>query len=292
MRPILEATGLKAGQDFFLAFSPERIDPGHQKFPTQKVPKVVGGHSPACLEAACDLYDAIVEKTVPVSSTPGRGTDETAGKHLPLGEYRIGKRTRFALRPHGHRRVGSHRRGLDKTLWFHDVLPGPGLGGHCIPIDPFYLSWKARQYDFQTHFIELAGETNRAMPHHVVDKIARALNDHSKTVEGTSIALLGMSYKPDIGDCREGPSLRVAELLLERGAVLSDNDIYVPSVKINGDLYESVSVESVAQADCVVLLTDHANYNYEAIAKSATLIVDTSNAFKAVKNPVAQIIKR
>ncbi len=291
VRPLLEESGLKAGHDFFLAFSPERIDPGNKAFPINKVPKVVGGFSPICLQMACALYDCIVEQTVPVSST--QAAELTKLLENIFRSVNIALVNEMALL--------CDRMKIDvwevidaastKPYGFTRFLPGPGLGGHCIPVDPFYLSWKARQHDFQTHFIELAGEINRAMPHHVVEKITRALNDDGKPIKGTRIALLGMSYKANIGDCRESPSLRVAELLLERGASLCYNDPYVPSVRIGGQTFESESLEALDGADCVVLLTDHRDYAFDQIADSPRLIVDTRNAFKHVQNPKARIVK-
>jgi len=290
-RPILESSGLIAGTDFFLAFSPERIDPGNEKFPVHKVPKVVGGHTPDCLEVACALYNSIVEKTVPVSST--QAAELTKLLENIFRSVNIALVNEMALL--------CDCMNIDiwevidaaatKPYGFTKFLPGPGLGGHCIPIDPFYLSWKARQYDFQTNFIELAGEVNREMPHHVVQKISRALNDDARPIKGTCIALLGMSYKPNVGDFRESPSLRVAELLLERGAGLIYNDPYADSVEISGQKFESQPIENIVAADCVVLLTDHRDYDYEEIAAKAKLIVDTRNAFKDVKNSAARIVK-
>lgn len=290
VRPLLEEK-LKAGQDFFLAFSPERIDPGNSKFPIHKVPKVVGGHTSQCLKVARALYDCIVERTVAVSSTQ-------AAELTKLLEN-IFRSVNIAL-------VNEMALLCDKMkidIWevidaastkpygFMPFSPGPGLGGHCIPVDPFYLSWKAREYDFQTHFIELAGEINRAMPYHVVDKILYALNDVGKPLKNTSVALLGMSYKANIGDCRESPSLKIAELLIERGARLSYNDPYVESVEINGHSFTSAPITEVTNADCVVLLTNHSDYDYTDIASSASLIVDTRNAFKGVTSPSAHIVK-
>lgn len=291
VRPALDSTGLLAGRDYLLAYSPERIDPGNITFPMQKVPKVVGGHSPEALSVACALYDSIVERTVPVSSS--RAAELTKLLENIFRSVNIALVNEMALL--------CDRMDIDiwevidaaatKPYGFTKFLPGPGLGGHCIPVDPFYLSWKARQYDFQTNFIELAGVVNRAMPHHVIEKIARALNDEGKPVKNTSIGLLGMSYKPNVGDVRESPSLRVAELLLERGANLRYNDPYAPSVRINGKTFESIPVEEVAAAECLVLLTDHRDYDYDFIAGHTTLIVDTRNAFKDVAKPIARIVK-
>ena len=202
-----------AGQDFFLAFSPERIDPGNEKFPIHKVPKVVGGHTPDCLKVACAVYDSVVERTVPVSSTQ-------AAELTKLLEN-IFRSVNIALV--NEMAMLCDRMEIDiwevidaastKPYGFTRFLPGPGLGGHCIPIDPFYLSWKAREFKFQTQFIELAGEINHDMPRFVVNKLMRALNDAGKAVRGSRIGLFGMSYKANVGDCRESPSVEVAELL-------------------------------------------------------------------------------
>ena len=291
MRPLLEETGLKAGQDFFLAFSPERIDPGNTKFPVPKVPKVVGGYSPSCQQAALELYGTIVEQPVPVSSTQ-------AAELTKLLEN-IFRSVNIALV--NEMAMLCDRMNIDiwevidaaatKPYGFTKFSPGPGLGGHCIPIDPFYLSWKARQYNFQTNFIELAGEVNRAMPRYVVDKITRALNDESKAVRGSRIGVLGMSYKPDVGDARESPSLCVAELLHSLGAEIIYNDPHVPSIRLHGETITSQPLEQVLAADCVALLTNHSNYNYQEIAQKAHLVVDTRNAFKAVQDSKARIIK-
>jgi UDP-N-acetyl-D-glucosamine dehydrogenase len=178
-----------------------------------------------------------------------------------------------------------------KPYGFTRFLPGPGLGGHCIPIDPFYLSWKARQYKFQTNFIELAGQVNHEMPRFVVNKVARLLNEESKSLRGSRIGLLGMSYKANVGDCRESPSIEVAELLHDLGAEIVYNDPYVESLSIGEHVYSSQPIEDVINADCVVLLTNHKAYDYAAIAEVTHLILDTRNAFKDVKNAKANIIK-
>jgi len=291
VRPMLEETGLLAGKDFLLAFSPERIDPGNVDFPIHKVPKVVGGHTAACLEAAVALYASVVEVPVPVTST--QAAELTKLLENIFRSVNIALVNELAML--------CDRMKIDvwevieaagtKPYGFTKFLPGPGLGGHCIPIDPFYLSWKARQYDFQTNFIELAGEVNSDMPTFVVNKIIRALNDSSTAVRGAKIGLLGLSYKPNVGDCRESPSLRVAELLLELGAEISYNDPYVESVNIEGHEFQNQSVEGITATDCVVLLTNHRAYDYEAIANSASLIMDTRNAFHKVESPKARIIK-
>jgi UDP-N-acetyl-D-glucosamine dehydrogenase len=291
VRPILEANGLVAGQDFFLAFSPERIDPGNINFPFEKVPKVVGGHSVLCGQLAQELYSTVVNKVVPVSST--HAAELTKLLENIFRSVNIALVNELALL--------CDRMGIDvwevidaaatKPYGFTKFSPGPGLGGHCIPIDPYYLAWKAREYDFETRFIQLAGEINRSMPHYVIDKITRALNDESRAVRGSRIALLGMSYKPNVGDCRESPSLRVAELLIELGADVIYHDPYVQTARIATEHFESQPIEAILAADCIVLLTDHREYDYEAIAAASPLIVDTRNAFKDVTHPRARIVK-
>jgi UDP-N-acetyl-D-glucosamine dehydrogenase len=295
VRPALEKSGLKVGEGFFLAFSPERIDPGNTRFPVKEVPKVVGGSTPACLQAACALYDSIVRQTVPVTST--QAAELTKLLENIFRGVNIALVNEIAML--------CDRMEIDvwevidaaatKPYGFTKFLPGPGLGGHCIPIDPFYLSWKARQYDFQTSFIELAGEVNRDMPHYVVQRIMRLLNDDRKAVKGARIGLLGMSYKANVGDCRQSPSLRIAELLLELGADLCFSDPYVEQVRLFPGTARQVDLqnqgtEDVLTADCVVLLTDHRDYSYAQIAHQARLILDTRNAFKNITG-TAKIVK-
>jgi len=296
VRPILERGGLRAGQDFFLAFSPERIDPGNVDFPVHKVPKVVGGHDALSSELAMLLYSTVVLQPVAVSSTQ-------AAEQTKLLEN-IFRCVNIALV--NEMTMLCDRMGIDiwevidaaatKPYGFTKFLPGPGLGGHCIPIDPFYLSWKAREFGFQTSFIELAGEVNSAMPRFVIDKIMRALNDESRAMRGAKIGLLGMSYKANVGDVRESPSLRVAELLHELGAELEFFDPHVASAQLfhgtpRAFKIEGGSLEDVLACDCVVLLTNHRAYNYEQIAQQAAVIIDTRNAFKSIQNPRARIIK-
>lgn len=296
VRPRLEANGLVAGTDFFLAFSPERIDPGNTKFPIHLVPKVVGGHTPACGTLAMQLYGTVVEKPVAVSST--RAAELTKLLENIFRCVNIALVNEMAML--------CDRMSIDiwevieaastKPYGFTKFLPGPGLGGHCIPIDPFYLSWKAREFQFQTNFIELAGEVNSAMPGYVIEKIMRALNDEGKAIKGSKIGLLGMSYKANVGDCRESPSLRVAELLHELGADLRFYDPYVENVKLwhntkRQEPLQGYTLEQVLECDCIVLLTDHRDYPYERIAQEARVIIDTRNAFKNVEHPQARIVK-
>jgi UDP-N-acetyl-D-glucosamine dehydrogenase len=275
----------KAGEDFYLAFSPEREDPNNAKYSTATIPKVVGGYTPKCLEAANALYGSIIVKTVPVSST--RAAEATK---LLENIYRS---VNIALV--NELKMVFDRMNIDvwevieaastKPFGFHPFYPGPGLGGHCIPIDPFYLTWKAREYEIHTRFIELAGEINTHMPYYVVQRAAEALNERKKTLNGSKVLILGIAYKKDIDDVRESPSLRLIELFQEKGAAVSYNDPFVKKLwktrKYNYNM-ESVELneENLKNFDLVVLSTDHSNYDYDFIYKHANLIIDTRNAFR------------
>jgi len=288
MRAILEATNLKAGQDFYLAYSPEREDPNNNSFSTRTIPKVVGGYTRQCLRLADTLYSAIVEKTVPVSST--RVAEATK---LLENIYRS---VNIALV--NELKVLFDRMGIDvwevieasktKPFGFQAFYPGPGLGGHCIPIDPFYLTWKAREYDFNTRFIELAGEINTSMPYYVIDRVVHALNERGKSIKSSKILVLGLAYKKDVGDTRESPSLKLIDLLMQRGASVDYNDPYVPrTVKLRKYDLKMTSVslteENLREYDCVVVATDHTDYDYDFIVRNSSLVVDTRNATKGVK---------
>jgi len=286
MRAILEKTGLKAGKDFNLAFSPEREDPNNRDFSTSTIPKVVGGFTEKCLEAAKTLYDTIVVRTVPVSSTKVA----EASKLLE----NIYRSVNIAL-------VNELKKLFDKMgidIWevieaaktkpfgFQAFYPGPGLGGHCIPIDPFYLTWKAREYDFSTRFIELAGEINTGMPHYVVEKVGRVLNHMGKSLKGSRILALGMAYKKDVDDQRESPALRIVELLKGLQAEVTYNDPHVPVCRGHRHYPDidmksvELSEETLRNADVTLLLTDHTAYDYAFIERHAVRIVDTRNAFE------------
>lgn len=283
LREILEAGGLKAGRDFFLAFSPEREDPNNRNFTTRTIPKIVGGYTKHCLAVADALYSAVVDKTVPVSST----RVAEAAKLLE----NIYRAVNIAMV--NELKMLFDRMGIDiyevieaaktKPFGFQAFYPGPGLGGHCIPIDPFYLTWKAREYDFHTKFIELAGEINTYMPYYVVDKVIGALNTKNKTIGASKILVLGLAYKKDIDDTRESPSLKLVELLTEKGAEVDFNDPYIPKTKKMRmyDLKKSsvpLTAETIRKYDCVVVATDHSCYDYDFILKHAALVVDTRNA--------------
>lgn len=289
MRAILEKTGLKAGKDFHLAFSPEREDPNNKDYSTSTIPKVVGGYTPSCLEVARTLYDAVVVKTVPVSST--RAAEATK---LLENIYRS-----VNIAMINELKMIFDRMGIDiwevidaaktKPFGFQAFYPGPGLGGHCIPIDPFYLTWKAREHGYNTKFIELAGEINTHMPYYVVEKVIDALNVKKKAIRSARVLVLGLAYKKDIDDTRESPSLKLIELLMEKGANVDFNDPYIPRTKKmrHYDLKKNsvpLSKESLKKYDCVIIATDHSCYDYEFILKHALLVVDTRNATKGIKN--------
>jgi UDP-N-acetyl-D-glucosamine dehydrogenase len=286
VQPMLEAKGLKAGVDFFLAFSPERVDPGNPTFQTHNVPKVVGGFSPACSQLAAELYGTAIETIIPVSST--RVAEMVKLLENTFRAVNIGLVNELALM--------CDRMNINvwevvdaaktKPFGFMAFYPGPGLGGHCIPIDPFYLSWKAKQTGFDPRFIELAGHINAGMPHYVVDKVGEALNERRKSVNGSHVLIAGVAYKRDIDDMRESPAMDVMGLLLGRGAKVSYADPFVPVVHGRewAGGYDLTSVDmtrgNIAQYDCVVIITDHKAFDYAALLEEADLIVDTRNAIK------------
>ncbi len=283
LQPILEAGGLRAGRDFFLAYSPEREDPGNRDYATRNIPKVIGGLDGTSLDLAVALYTPVVDGVVPVSST----RVAEACKILE-NTYRA---VNIALV--NELKSVFHAMGIDiweviaaaktKPFGFQAFYPGPGLGGHCIPIDPFYLTWAARRHGLYTRFIELAGEVNTAMPHYVVNRVAEALNDHGKPLKGSNVCVLGIAYKKDVDDPRESPAFTILELLEKRGTCISYNDPHVPTLprmrhhKLRLDS-QPLTESFLAAQDCVVVVTDHSAYDFDWIAKHAPLIVDTRNA--------------
>jgi UDP-N-acetyl-D-glucosamine dehydrogenase len=282
VQPILEESGLRAGRDFALAFSPERIDPGNPNFHTRNIPKVVGGHTPSCVAAAQTLYEQCIETVVPVSST--RVAEMVKLLENTFRSVNIGLVNELAQM--------SQRLGIDvwevidaaktKPFGFMAFYPGPGLGGHCIPVDPYYLSWKARMHDFEPRFIELAGIVNESMPRFVVERITEALNRRSKSVRDSKIHLVGIAYKRGVNDVRESPALNVMKILFEKGAILSYSDPYVPKLREEGLELGSVPVEAALSngCDCAVILTDHTEFDYGYIARTARAVVDTRNALR------------
>ncbi len=297
--PILETSGLRCpisrdqdtghgAPDFFLAFSPEREDPGNKQFGLSQIPKVVGGVNPSSGRAAVALYSQIVAQVVPVSST-------RAAEMAKLLEN-IFRCVNIALV--NELKLLANRMNIDiwevidaaatKPFGYMPFYPGPGLGGHCIPVDPFYLSWKAREYDFSTRFIELAGEVNTAMPYHIVDAIAGALNDRKKALKEARVLVLGVAYKKDVDDLRESPTLKIMQLLRERGTQVDYNDPYFPELRkmrhydYSGMRSVELTPENLAAYDCVVIATDHSSCDYSAIVESAQLVVDTRNATRRI----------
>jgi UDP-N-acetyl-D-glucosamine dehydrogenase len=285
--PKLAATGLKVGEDFFLAFSPERVDPGNQRYTTRNIPKVVGGVTPTCTRLAAQLFACAVERVVPVSST--RVAEMVKLLENTFRSVNIGLVNELALL--------SDRMGIDvwevidaaatKPFGFMPFYPGPGLGGHCIPIDPFYLSWKARESGFEARFIELAGQVNASMPGHVVSKVQRVLNDRGKALRGARVLLVGIAYKADIDDLRESPALDVWKLLEAQGAIVSYHDPHAPTCMHAGERCAShpLDAATLREADVVVITTAHARVDYELIFREAQRIVDTRNVYRGRFDP-------
>lgn len=281
LRPMLERTGGVAGSDFFLCFSPERVDPGNAKFQTKNIPKVVGGTTAACTEMGALFYSQVLDRVVPVSSTQVAEMVKLLENTFRM--INIGLVNELAIMCD---RMNINvweiiEAAATKPFGFMPFYPGPGLGGHCIPIDPFYLSWKSKQAGIEARFIELAGYINGQMPHFVVDRIQNALNDHEKPLRNSQVHIIGIAYKRDIDDIRESPALDVMHLLHKRGARVTYSDPYVPKLRFE-DLNLASDDAAISTADCVVIITDHSSIDYNAIAQDARLIVDTRNALRNI----------
>ena len=292
--PRLESNDMKVGKDFFLAFSPEREDPGNKKFAATNIPKVVGGITSSCLEVATALYNAIT-RSVPVSSTQ-------VAELTKLLENTF-RSVNIALV--NELKILAHKMGIDlfevidaaatKPFGYTPFYPGPGLGGHCIPIDPFYLAWKAKEYDFSTRFIQLAGEINVSMPYYVIEKTVEALNRNKKSLNGSRILVIGIAYKKDVDDDRESPGYAIMKMLLEKGAVVSYNDPWIPKLQATRK-YDfkmestSISSEVLAEMDAVIIITDHSAYDFAEIVKHSNLVIDTRNATKGIKGAKEKIV--
>lgn len=290
--PILETGGLRAGEDFFLAYSPERENPGDKVFTTDRIPKIVGGVTPRCKRLAKALYDQVVSNTVPVSSPKVA----EAAKILE----NVFRSVNIAMV--NEMKMIFDRMGIDiweviqaastKPFGYMPFYPGPGLGGHCIPVDPFYLTWKAKEVDYPTKFIELAGEINTFMPYYVVSRTIEALNRNGKSVKGAKILVLGLAYKEDVDDQRESPALKIISLFKEYGARVSYNDPFVPSASGYRD-YPGLALKSTAlteqrlkESDAVVIVTAHSAYDFDWITRNAALVIDTRNAVKKSRKNV------
>jgi UDP-N-acetyl-D-glucosamine dehydrogenase len=298
LKPIFESTGLKSGVDFFLAFSPEREDPGNPDFGTSTIPKVVGGDGPDALAIAEALYSQLIVKTVPVSST-------ATAEAVKLTEN-IFRAVNIALV--NELKVVYAAMGVDvwevidaaktKPFGFMPFYPGPGLGGHCIPIDPFYLTWKAREYDIATRFIELAGQINTRMPYYVVNKLAEAVDRSGKAFTGSKVLMLGIAYKKNVDDMRESPSLKLIELIEARGAHVDFFDPYIPVIPMTREHAElagrrsvSLDAKTIAGYDAVLIATDHDNVDYKLVVDNAKVVVDTRNACARAGIPEGRVVK-
>ncbi len=291
--PMLEETGLKVGKDFFLAFSPERVDPGNKKYTTKNTPRVVGGMTPQCTRIAKLFYEQTIAKAVPVSST--KSAEMVKLLENTFRSVNIGLVNEVALM--------CDRLKIDvweiidaantKPFGFMPFYPGPGLGGHCIPIDPHYLSWKLKSLNYYARFIELAGDINSRMPEYVVERINRALNEKNKSLKGSKILVLGVAYKRDIKDVRESPALDIIKLLQNAGAKVTYNDPHVRSLRMDSSEMKSVRLTKklVQSSDCLAILADHSLYDYESIVRNAQLVMDTRNATKNVKENRGKIVK-
>jgi UDP-N-acetyl-D-glucosamine dehydrogenase len=294
--PLLAAGGLEPGRDFFLAFSPEREDPGNPQFSAPTIPKVVGGLEPASLELAVALYGRVVVRVVSVSSPEVAEACKILENTYRAINIALVNELKMLYDRMGINVWDVIEAAKSKPFGFQAFYPGPGLGGHCIPIDPFYLTWVARKYGLATRFIELAGEINTAMPAYVVSKIADALNEDCKPIKESKITLLGMAYKKDVDDPRESPGFELMELLLKKGAVVHYNDPHIPvlppmrhypQLRMSS---QELTVEYLGSQDCVLVVTDHSAYDWDWIAQHAALIVDTRNAMKNAISPRARII--
>ena len=284
--PKLEETGLKVGKNFFLAFSPERVDPGNPVYNTFNTPKVIGGVTPQCLEVASRLYKQFIEKIVPVSSS--RSAEMVKLLENTFRSVNIGLVNEMTLM--------CDRLKVDvwevieaaasKPFGFMPFQPGPGLGGHCIPIDPLYLSWKLKTLNYRARFIELASEINADMPRYVVNKVNDALNEFSKSIKNSKILIIGVSYKKDIDDLRESPALDVIQLLRSRGAKVMYHDSYVPEIQFDGAVLSSIGIEEgLKEADCAVIITNHSNIDYGKVVSLSEVVLDTRNATRGIQNP-------
>lgn len=294
--PLLEKTGLKVGKDFFLAFSPERVDPGNKRFTTKNTSKVVGGVTPACLEIAYALYAQTIVNVVPVSSpAAAEMTKVFENTYRAINIALVNEL--MLLCDHMELDIWEIVEAAGtKPFGIQTFYPGPGVGGHCIPIDPFYLTWKAREYDFHTRFIELAGEINVEVSYYVVNKVMWALNNENKSLKDARILVLGVAYKKDIDDVRESPALKIMEMLRKQGAGIAYHDPYIPQIEPHGGStarMKSITLtdRELQAADCVLILTDHSNVDYERVVTNAQLVVDTRNATKDIQVDRHKIVK-
>jgi UDP-N-acetyl-D-glucosamine dehydrogenase len=294
--PLLEKSGLKAGRDFFLAYSPEREDPGNRDYSTRNIPKVIGGLSDACRKLAAALYEPVVDGVVPVSSMGVAEACKILENTYRAVNIALVNELKSVFAAMGIDIWEVIAAAKTKPFGFQAFYPGPGLGGHCIPIDPFYLTWAARRHGLNTRFIELAGEINAAMPQYAIERVADALNDEGKALKGSRVCVLGVAYKKDVDDPRESPAFAILELLRSKGAIVSYNDPHVPRLppmrhhQLRMDS-QPLSPEFLAEQDCVLIVTDHSVYDWDFIVENTSLVVDTRNAAADCAAPRARIVK-
>jgi UDP-N-acetyl-D-glucosamine dehydrogenase len=292
--PILEGTGLQVGRDFFLAFSPERVDPGNARYGIRNTPKVVGGLDADSTELAALLYGQAIETVVPVSSAEAAEMVKLHENTFRSVNIALANETALMCDRMGINVWEVIEAAATKPFGFMPFYPGPGIGGHCIPLDPYYLSWKMKTLNYRARFIELAGEINAEMPHHVVNKVVEGLNQFEKSVKGSDILVLGVAYKADIDDYRESPALDIIGLLQQKGATVGYSDPYVPELRIGNETLrsETITAERIEQADCFVIATNHRGFDFQFIADHARLIVDCRNALaNSQVRPMATVVK-
>lgn len=292
VQPRLEAAGLMIGRNFFLAFSPERVDPGNKQHTTATIPKVVGGVTPACTALAAALYRQVTESVFEVSSPRVAETAKLLENTFRSVNIALANELAFACRKIGVDPWEVIEAAATKPFGFMPFYPGPGIGGHCIPVDPLYLSWKVRLTGYEAQFIALADQINRAMPEHVVNLVVDSLNDRARALRGASVLVLGVTYKPDVNDVRESPALEIIETLARKGAQVSYADPFIPQLALDGLKLAAVepTPAAVAAADCVLILTNHSRFDYAMIAESAPLVVDTRNALKRQRQSRSTIV--
>ncbi|MEK7444018.1 MAG: nucleotide sugar dehydrogenase [candidate division NC10 bacterium] len=292
VQPRLESLGFAIGTDYFLAFSPERVDPGNRRFTTANIPKVVGGVTRACTELAAALYRHVTSSVFEASSPRVAETAKLLENTFRSVNIALANELAFACRKIGVDPWEVIDAAATKPFGFMPFYPGPGIGGHCIPVDPLYLSWKIRLTGYEAQFIALADQINRAMPEHVVTLVGEALNDRARAVRGASVLVLGVTYKPDVNDIRESPALEIMEMLARKGARISYADPFTPQLTVDGHKLSAVepSREALAAADCVLILTNHSAFDYAAIAEHSPLVVDTRNALKAHRQSRSSIV--
>ncbi len=289
VKPILEQSNLKAGTDFFLAYSPEREDPGNKDFSVSKIPKVMGGYTDECLQMTSVLYKNIVSETVEVSSMETAESTKLMENIFRAVNIAMVNELKLVLSRMDINIWEVIEAAKTKPFGFMPFYPGPGMGGHCIPIDPFYLSWKAKEYNTEAKFIELAGEINRKMVENIAHRVGKALNDDAKSVRDSKIMILGVAYKKDIDDMRESPALSIRKLLKFKGANVSYHDPYVTNIDKEKSL--ELNVETIEKQDAIIITTDHSNVDYQLIGKHAKLIIDTRNVMANIKTPNARILR-